>query len=45
MPDFTANKLHVTTAYEAKSKTLGAPKTDRSVRDVERCWNPRQTCL
>jgi|GEM_PF-364656 len=34
-PDFTANKLHVTCAYEAKTKTLGAPKTDQSVRDVD----------
>lgn len=34
-PDFTANKIHVTTSYEARSKVLGAPKTDRSVRDVD----------
>jgi integrase len=34
-PDFVANKIHVTTSYEARSKVLGAPKTDRSVRDVD----------
>lgn len=34
-PDFVANKIHVTTSYEARSKVLGVPKTDRSVRDVE----------
>ena len=34
-PDFTANKIHVTCGYEEKSKVLGAPKTDRSVRDVD----------
>ena len=34
-PDFIANKIHVTCGYEAKSKVLGAPKTDRSVRDVD----------
>ncbi len=34
-PDFTANKIRVTTSYEARSKVLGAPKTDRSVRDVD----------
>ncbi|HYM91254.1 MAG TPA: site-specific integrase, partial [bacterium] len=34
-PDFTANKIHVTASYEARSKVLGAPKTDRSVRDVD----------
>lgn len=34
-PDFAANKLHVTCGYEAKSKVLGAPKTDRSIRDVD----------
>src|SRR5579859_1001098 len=34
-PDFVANRIHVTCGYEAKSKVLGAPKTDRSVRDVD----------
>ena len=34
-PDFTTNKIHVTCGYEAKSKVLGAPKTDRFVRDVD----------
>ena len=34
-PDFTANKIHVTMSYEARSKVLGAPKTDRSVRDAD----------
>jgi len=34
-PDFAANKLHVTCAYESVSKVLGAPKTDRSVRNVD----------
>jgi integrase len=34
-PDFTSNRIHVTTSYEARSKVLGAPKTDRSVRDVD----------
>ncbi len=34
-PDFVANKIRVTTSYEARSKVLGAPKTDRSVRDVD----------
>ena len=34
-PDFAANKIHVTASYEARSKVLGAPKTDRSVRDVD----------
>ncbi len=34
-PDFVANKIHVTVSYEARSKVLGAPKTDRSVRDVD----------
>jgi integrase len=34
-PDFTTNKIHVTTSYEARTKVLGAPKTDRSVRDVD----------
>jgi integrase len=34
-PDFTTNKIHVTCGYEAKSKVLGPPKTDRSVRDVD----------
>ncbi len=34
-PDFTTNRIHVTTSYEARSKVLGAPKTDRSVRDVD----------
>ena len=34
-PDFMTNKIHVTKSYEARSKVLGAPKTDRSVRDVD----------
>jgi integrase len=34
-PDFITNKIHVTCGYEAKSKKLDAPKTDRSVRDVD----------
>jgi len=34
-PDFTTNRIHVTTSYEARTKVLGAPKTDRSVRDVD----------
>jgi integrase len=34
-PDFTGNKIHVTISYEARTKVLGAPKTDRSVRDVD----------
>ncbi|HEV2282524.1 MAG TPA: tyrosine-type recombinase/integrase [bacterium] len=34
-PDFAANKIHVTTSYEARTKVLGAPKTDRSIRDVD----------
>ena len=34
-PDFAANKIRVTASYEARSKVLGAPKTDRSVRDVD----------
>jgi integrase len=34
-PDFTSNRIHVTTSYEARSRVLGAPKTDRSVRDVD----------
>jgi integrase len=34
-PDFIANKIHVTVSYEARSRVLGAPKTDRSVRDVD----------
>lgn len=34
-PDFVTNKIHVTTSYEGRSKVLGAPKTDRSVRDVD----------
>jgi len=41
-PDFTANKLHVTTSFEARSKVLGAPKTDRSVRDVDMVPTVRQ---
>lgn len=41
-PDFTGNKLHVTCGYEAKSKVLGAPKTDRSVRDVDLVPTARQ---
>jgi integrase len=34
-PDFITNTIHVTMSYEARSKVLGAPKTDRSVRDVD----------
>jgi integrase len=34
-PDFTVNKIHITTSYEARSRVLGAPKTDRSVRDID----------
>jgi len=34
-PDFTSNRIHVTMSYEARSRVLGAPKTDRSVRDVD----------
>jgi integrase len=34
-PDFTVNKIHITTSYEARTKVLGAPKTDRSIRDVD----------
>ena len=41
-PDFGTNKLHVTCGYEAKSKVLGAPKTDRSVRDVDMVPTVRQ---
>jgi len=44
-PDFAANKLHVTCGYEAKSKVLGAPKTDRSVRDVDMVPTVRQMLL
>ena len=41
-PDFTANRIHVRVAYEAKSKVLGAPKTDRSMRDVDMVPTVRQ---
>ncbi len=41
-PDLIANKIHVTTSYEARSKVLGAPKTDRSVRDVDLVPTVRQ---
>jgi hypothetical protein len=41
-PDFTQNKIHVTCAYEAKSKVLGAPKTDRAMRDVDMVPTVRQ---
>ncbi len=41
-PDFVANKIHVTISYEARSKVLGAPKTDRSVRDVDMVPTVRQ---
>src|SRR6202023_3201109 len=41
-PDFITNKIHVTMSYEARSKVLGAPKTDRSVRDVDMVPTVRQ---
>ena len=41
-PDFITNKIHVTKSYEARSKVLGAPKTDRSVRDVDMVPTVRQ---
>ena len=41
-PDFVGNKIHVTMSYEARSKVLGAPKTDRSVRDVDMVPTVRQ---
>jgi len=41
-PDFIANKIHVRASYEARSKVLGAPKTDRSVRDVDMVPTVRQ---
>jgi integrase-like protein len=44
-PDFTSNKIHVTTAYKVKSKTLGAPKTDRSILDVDMVPTVRQALL
>jgi hypothetical protein len=34
--------IHVRVAYEAKSKVLGAPKTDRSLRDVDMVPTVRQ---
>ena len=34
-PDFVANKIRITCAYEAESKVLGPTKTDRSVRFVD----------
>jgi len=44
-PDFVANKIHVTCAYEATSKVLGPPKTDLSIRDVDMVPVVRQALL
>jgi len=44
-PDFIANKIHVTCAYEATSKVLGPPKTDQSIRDVDMVPAVRQALL
>ncbi len=44
-PDFAANKIHVTCAYEAESKVLGPTKTDRSVRLVDMVPAVRQALL
>jgi len=41
-PDFIANKIHVNCGYEAKSKVLGPPKTDESIRDVDMVPTVRQ---
>jgi len=34
-PNFTTNKIEVTSAYEKRTKTTTAPKSTRSVRTVE----------
>lgn len=44
-PDFAANKIHITCAYEAESKVLGPTKTDRSVRLVDMIPAVRQALL
>jgi len=44
-PDFAANKIHVTCAFEAESKVLGPTKTDRSVRLVDMVPGVRQALL
>jgi len=44
-PDFAANRIHVTCAYEAESKVLGPTKTDRSLRLVEMVPSVRQALL
>jgi integrase len=44
-PDFAANKIHITCAYEAESKVLGPTKTDRSVRLVDMVPAVRQALL
>ena len=44
-PDFAINKIHVTCAYEAESKVLGATKTDRSVRLIDMVPAVRQALL
>lgn len=43
--DFTANKIHITCAYEAESKVLGPTKTDRSIRFVDMVPAVRQALL
>ncbi len=40
--DNLVSKIHVTMSYEARSKVLGVPKTDRSVRDVDMVPTVRQ---
>jgi integrase len=45
LPDFAANKIHVTCAYEAESKVLGPAKTDRSMRLVDMVPTVRQELL
>ncbi len=44
-PNFTTNKIEVTCAYNDRTKRLGLPKSERSVRAVEMCPTVRRVLL